>query len=396
MDDQAQARIKAFLTITDHDEQNVGDLKLAFERIRDGFVEDFYKHLERHPETARFLAEADLDRLKQMQTHFLERLLQGPYDETYFAERLAVGEAHHRIGLEPRWFLGAFNRYLQFCLPRFAAELGAEFPPPLASLLKFVLLDIGLVLETYFEARAADLERRNRELKEALRICFDAELRAQQLAKLAGHEIRSSLNAVGNACAEVAEDYADEVPSEARESLEQARDRCWRLMEVVEQILSEPERTEMRQWIDVQQVLPDVSQRLHLHSGDKDVSLTMFTASARVWACPVELREVFSILVANAVRHAEKPHVSVEIEHREEPGIHVFSVTDDGAGIPPAIQEKIFEPFFSRAGVKGAEGRGLGLYFARQIIERHGGRIWVESVPGSGSRFSFSLPSPSS
>ena len=73
----------------------------------------------------------------------------------------------------------------------------------------------------------------------------------------------------------------------------------------------------------------------------------------------------------------------------------VVAIADHGVGIPRAAQARIFERFYKvdRARVRGAVGgTGLGLAIARHIIEQHGGRIWVESVEGSGSTFSFSLP----
>jgi signal transduction histidine kinase len=72
----------------------------------------------------------------------------------------------------------------------------------------------------------------------------------------------------------------------------------------------------------------------------------------------------------------------------------IVTVTDEGVGIPPEEQERIFERFYrtSQAIARQTPGTGLGLYLARAIVEAHGGRIWVESAPGRGSAFSFSIP----
>jgi len=69
-----------------------------------------------------------------------------------------------------------------------------------------------------------------------------------------------------------------------------------------------------------------------------------------------------------------------------------ISVSDNGPGIPPAEQERIFDKFYVVADQKGLAGVGLGLYIARQLVELHGGRIWVESEPGHGSTFRFTIP----
>jgi signal transduction histidine kinase len=84
----------------------------------------------------------------------------------------------------------------------------------------------------------------------------------------------------------------------------------------------------------------------------------------------------------------------VEIRGREVSGEAVVSVADEGIGIPLAAQARIFEPFHrvDDSSTRRTSGAGLGLYLAREIVSVHGGRLWVESEPGEGSTFFFSLP----
>ncbi|HSD29070.1 MAG TPA: ATP-binding protein, partial [Vicinamibacteria bacterium] len=99
---------------------------------------------------------------------------------------------------------------------------------------------------------------------------------------------------------------------------------------------------------------------------------------------------VLSNLVSNALRHTPRGG-SVEVAAVEGQGRLRFEVRDTGPGIAREYHARIFEKFFRVPGA-AAGGVGLGLYLAREIVEAHGGRIGVESAPGMGSRFWFTVP----
>jgi len=103
------------------------------------------------------------------------------------------------------------------------------------------------------------------------------------------------------------------------------------------------------------------------------------------------VEQVLDNLLSNAHKFAPKGgHIQVRVRERAE-NLEV-SVQDDGPGIPPSEQERIFERFHTLEVTRGASSMGLGLYIARQLVDLHGGRIWVESQPGAGSTFRFTLP----
>ncbi|MBI1314309.1 hypothetical protein GC176_23690 [bacterium] len=391
---EQQTLRKQFLQLTDDDVRSVRELQQWTSDVAAELAEQFYRHLLAHPESAKLLSSPELvERLKVAQASYFQELLAGDYGDEYFERRLQVGATHHEIGLEPQFYLGAFSHYMQVAFPEFAARMGTEFPQPLLSLLKVILLDIGLSLESYFAEATQQLRRRNEHLEHALQMYFQTEMKAQRYAKLAGHEIRSALNAIANACEEVAEDFAGSIPDEARSILARACRRCWDIVDVVEGILSDPERAGEPQWIDPAAVVDQAAERLRLHPGSENVAFQRFNTVTSVWADPVGLREVFSNLISNAFHHLDKPAGRIAVEYSPSSSDHVFSVVDDGPGIATERLESIFQPFVRAESEKSKHnGRGLGLYFVERIVREHGGMVWVESVPGQGSRFSFTIP----
>ncbi len=111
----------------------------------------------------------------------------------------------------------------------------------------------------------------------------------------------------------------------------------------------------------------------------------------RVRGNPDRLAQIFEILLRNAVRHRAERSPCVHITAESQTEEWLFAVRDNGPGIEPRWLERIFKPF-ERLHGKETEGVGLGLAICRAIVERHGGKLWAESTPGTGSTFFFSLP----
>jgi len=124
-----------------------------------------------------------------------------------------------------------------------------------------------------------------------------------------------------------------------------------------------------------------------------DLVLTAPEPAPDVAADPDGLRQELVNLVENAIKYSPEGG-RVELELAQSDGRVRFAVRDAGLGIPASEHERIFEKFFRLDPnlSRGVGGTGLGLYISREIVRRMGGRIRVESEPGSGSTFSFELP----
>lgn len=111
-----------------------------------------------------------------------------------------------------------------------------------------------------------------------------------------------------------------------------------------------------------------------------------------VWAHEMELLQLFQNLINNAVKYCDKENPVVTISAKDKNGTWEFCVEDNGIGIDPEYTTQIFE-IFKRLHTKAEyPGTGIGLAVCKKIIEKNAGRIWVESTPGQGSRFYFTLP----
>lgn len=165
LDDAAIATRKAYLQLTPDDCANLNLLHRGLAGTERFLADSFYQHLQNFSETARFVTnEKTLKRLKQSQSAYFNSLTAGVYDRDYIHDRLKVGLAHERIGLEPTWYLGAYARYLSDLIPMVIARFDHEVERQVAivqSLLKIVILDMSLAIDAYMASKQLTIEGLN-------------------------------------------------------------------------------------------------------------------------------------------------------------------------------------------------------------------------------------------
>jgi hypothetical protein len=121
-------------------------------------------------------------------------------------------------------------------------------------------------------------------------------------------------------------------------------------------------------------------------------AVVTYAAMPTVWSDQTQITQLFQNLITNAIkfRGEEPPRVNIEVERTGEQWL--FSVSDNGIGIAPEHAKDIFVVFHRLHGRTEYPGNGIGLAICKKIVERNGGKIWVESQPGHGSIFKFTLP----
>ena len=164
------------------------------------------------------------------------------------------------------------------------------------------------------------------------------------------------------------------------------------IQELVDAARSEAGQIELRrQPVDLHAFALDLRERLAASLETGRIVIEMPEGMPPVAADPDRLERILTNLWSNALKYS-RSGTPVEVTARAQNAEVVTSVTDHGPGIPPEDQPRLFQRYFrARSTQEAHEGLGLGLYITRRLVEAHGGRIWVESEPGRGSTFSFSL-----
>jgi PAS domain S-box-containing protein len=146
-------------------------------------------------------------------------------------------------------------------------------------------------------------------------------------------------------------------------------------------------------WVRIGPVLDCIAEELGPQLSEAGVRLEIQRPLPQVVADETRLRQVFSNLLANALKHlreVEDPVIEVSAEPAERG--HIICVADNGKGMPPELHDRIFDLFFTHGSPKGDGATGLGLAIVKKTVETYGGRVWVESAPGRGARFYVHFP----
>jgi light-regulated signal transduction histidine kinase (bacteriophytochrome) len=230
------------------------------------------------------------------------------------------------------------------------------------------------------EIRATELERSNADL--------------QQFAYAASHDLSEPLRMVSSYVQLLARRYKDKLDSDADEFIEFAVDGTTRMQALIDGLLiySRAGTADyVHEPVDCSKVLHETLTAIHTTLRETGATINAGPLPT-VQGDATQLSQLFQNLVSNAIKFAGEEPPVIQISAEREDGAWHFIVADNGIGIDPEHAERIFAVFQRLHGRGEYPGSGVGLAICKRIVERHHGRIWVDSSPGEGSTFHFTIP----
>ncbi len=225
-----------------------------------------------------------------------------------------------------------------------------------------------------------ELQRSNREL--------------EQFAYVVSHDLQEPLRMVSSFTQLLEKRYKGQLDEDADEYIDFIIDGAQRMRDLIDDLLAFSRlntETEEFKETNLETVLNEVLTTFNSSIGENDVLITHNNLPT-VMADPTQINQLFQNLLSNAIKFRGNRSPKIHLDAEELEDDWKISISDNGIGISPLNQKKIFNVFTRLHTRQEYEGTGIGLSICKKIVQRHGGRIWVESEKGKGSTFYFILP----
>lgn len=241
-------------------------------------------------------------------------------------------------------------------------------------------------LQFYHENLERGIKDKTKELK------FKNE-QLEQYTSIVSHDLQEPIKSIISLCDIVNNRHKSDLTPKTDQIFQFINQSAKRMDEMVSELLKQGRigYDSVRSEVDCESLMQEVTQDLIKSIEDKN-AIVEFNELPIITAFPAELRMLFQNLISNAIKYTSKnvqPKVLVQCV--EDEGGWLFSVEDNGIGIGEGDREKIFDLFSRLHGSSVFKGLGIGLSQCKRVVELHEGEIWVESQPGEGSVFFFTI-----
>lgn len=215
----------------------------------------------------------------------------------------------------------------------------------------------------------------------------------EQFAYVASHDLQEPLRMISSFTKLFERRYKDLVDQDGREFIEYIVEGAERMQNLIEELLKFSRiqtRGKPFEKIDIASVIEQVKKNLQMYIEESDASL-IYDNLPRIKCDKSQMILLFQNLIQNAIKFRSDKSPEIKIDAEENENYWKFKVEDNGIGIKEEYLNKIFRIFQRLHSRKEYQGTGTGLALCKRIVERHGGKIWVESKPDQGSQFYFTI-----
>jgi len=228
-------------------------------------------------------------------------------------------------------------------------------------------------------------------MEEVLR---DSAEKTKLFAYSVAHDLKSPAIGIYGLSNLLRKNYGDVLDEKGRNYCEQilrASEHVAALVEKINVFIKTKETPLAVEELDIGRLLGMVREEFSVQLSLRRITWYQPDKLPTVRADRLSLIRIFRNLVDNALKYAGEPLSEIRIGYEESEAFHIFSVTDNGMGVPQCDFDRLFGFFQRRETVGGIEGTGLGLAIVKEIVEQHGGKVWIESMPDQGTTFSLSI-----
>ena len=215
----------------------------------------------------------------------------------------------------------------------------------------------------------------------------------EQFAYVASHDLQEPLRMVSSFTQLISKNYGDKLDQNAQEYIHFVVDGAKRMYDMINALLAYSRiQTRAKDFskVNMHKVIDKVRVNLSMQAKEKNIQLNVDELPV-VLADEGQMVQLMQNLVGNAIKYS-KDNALVRVSSTEDVDHYIISVKDEGIGIEPQYFDRIFQIFQRLVTKDEYEGTGIGLAISKRIVDRHGGKIWLESKFGKGSTFYFSLP----
>jgi light-regulated signal transduction histidine kinase (bacteriophytochrome) len=249
-------------------------------------------------------------------------------------------------------------------------------------------------LEQHLQERTLELERQTGELTRAYEALERSNMELQQFVYAASHDLQSPLRSISGFVQLLEEDYAASLNPETREFIRRTIENVEQMQTLIRDLISYSQidaHSIPFEPVDMNQVFDDATLQLETSIQETGAVVTRDSLPV-VNGDRLQLVQLVQQLVGNAIKYHSDRAPRVHMSARKNGTAWRFRISDNGIGIHPRYQSKIFSLFRRLHTQQTYPGTGVGLPICRRVVHRHGGTIWVESEPGNGSTFYFTIP----